>query len=128
LLDLSGTLASDDFAQRARHSDFPSAFSRTRRLPLPALVASLLFMRSSSQQSMLDSFFGSFCADGSLVREVSDRAFAKARSRLHMPALFWLNDQLVSRADAVGLVLRWQGFRLVAADASVLMPAIRECH
>ena len=62
------------------------------------------------------------------MREVSDRAFAKARSRLRMPALFWLNDQLVSRADAVGLVLRWQGFRLVAADASVLMPAIRECH
>jgi hypothetical protein len=128
LLDLSDTLASDDFAQRARHPDFPSAFSRTRRLPLPALVASLLFMRSSSQQSMLDSFFGSLCADGSFVREVSDRAFAKARSRLHMPALSWLNDQLVSRADAVGLVLRWQGFRLVAADASVLMPAIRKCH
>lgn len=128
MLDLSNTLASDDFAQRARHPDFPSAFSRTRRLPLPALVASLLFMRSSSQQSMLDSFFGSLCADGSLVREVSDRAFAKARSRLHMPALSWLNDQLVSRADAVGLVLRWQGFRLVAADASVLMPAIRKCH
>ena len=23
---------------------------------------------------------------------------------------------------------RWQGFRLVAADASPLMPAIRQCH
>ena len=80
------------FAQRASHPDFRSAFSRTRRLPLPALVASLLSMCSSSPQSMLDSFFGSFCADGLLVREVSDRAFAKARSRLRMPALFWLND------------------------------------
>jgi hypothetical protein len=26
-----------------------------------------------------------------------------------------------------GLLPRWQGFRLVAADASVLMPAIRHC-
>ena len=127
-MELSDSLASDEFAQLARHPDAPGAFSRTRRLPLPALVASLLFMRSSSQQAMLDSFFGSLCADGSLVRAVSDRAFAKARSRLHMPALSWLNDQLVARADAAGLVPRWQGFRLVAADASVLMPAIRQCH
>ena len=45
-----------------------------------------------------------------------------------MPALPWLIAQLVARADAVGLVPRWQGFRLVAADASVLMPTIRQCH
>lgn len=128
MLELSDTLASDEFAQLARHPNAPGAFSRTRRLPLPALVASLLFMRSSSQQTMLDSFFGSLCADGLLVREVSDRAFAKARSRLHMPALSWLNDQVVARADGAGLVPRWQGFRLVAADASLLMPAIRQCH
>ena len=77
---------------------------------------------------MLDSFFGSLCAEGSLVREGSDRAFAKARSRLHLPAPSWLNDQVVARADGAGLVPRWQGFRLVAADASPLMPAIRQCH
>jgi len=62
------------------------------------------------------------------VREVSDRAFAKARSHLHMPALTWLNDGLIERAQAADLVPRWQGFRLVAADASVLMPALRACH
>jgi hypothetical protein len=128
LLDFSDTIRSDAFAQRARHPNAPGAFSRTRRLPLPALVASLLFMRASSQQAMLDSFFGHLCADGFLVRAVCDRAFAKARSRLHMPALSWLNDQLVARADAAGLVPRWQGLRLVAGDASVLMPAIRQCH
>ena len=54
---------------------------------------------------MLDSFFGSLCADGSLVREGSDRAFAKARSRLHLPALSWLNDQVVARADGAGLAV-----------------------
>ncbi len=128
MLDLSETLASDDFAQRARHPNAPGAFSRTRLLPLPVLVASLLSMRASSQQAMLDAFYGNLCAEGSLLRAVSDRAFAKARSRLHVPALSWLNDQLVARAEAAGLVPRWQGFRLVAGDASVLMPAIRQCH
>ena len=128
MLDLSDTLASDAFAQRARHPNAPGAFSRTRQLPLAALVASLLCMRASSQQAMLDSFFGNLCADGSMVRAVSDRAFAKARSRLHVPALSWLNEQLVARADAAGLVPRWQGLRLVAGDASVLMPALRQCH
>lgn len=125
---MSDTLSSDTFAQHARRPDCPQAFTRTRRLPLPALVAALLCMRSSSQQCLLDTFFGRLCGDGSLVRAVSDRAFAQARARLHAPALSWLNDRLVAGADAAGLVPRWQGLRLVAADASVLMPAVRRCH
>jgi hypothetical protein len=61
LLELFDTLASDDFAQCARRPNAPGAFSRSRRLPLPALGASLLFMRASSQQAMFDSFFGNLC-------------------------------------------------------------------
>ena len=122
LLDLSDTPHSDAFAQRARHPDAPGAFSRTRQLPLPALVASLLFMRASSQQVLLDSFFGRLCGDGSLVRAVSDRAFAQARARLHMPALSWLNEQLVARADAARLVPRWQGLRLGLVPAVAVAP------
>ena len=96
-------------------------------MPLPALVASLLCMRGTSQQCHLDAFFGSVANTAELLRGVSDRAFAKARSHLHVPALVGLNDTLLAGADAAGLVPRWQGFRLVAADASVLMPAIRRC-
>ncbi|HET9643646.1 MAG TPA: transposase, partial [Burkholderiaceae bacterium] len=66
---------------------------------------SLLTMRASSQQSMLDTFFASVC-DGELVRGVSDRAFAKAREQLHMPALTWLNDWVIEQADAAGFVPR----------------------
>jgi hypothetical protein len=62
-------------------------------LPLPALIAALLSMRGTSQQCMLDSFYGSLHGTCGFVRGVSDRGFAKARSRLHMPALSWLNDQ-----------------------------------
>lgn len=96
-------------------------------LPLPTLVASLLCMRASSQQCLLDSVFGAMRDTAAMVRGVSDRAFAKARSHLHAPALSALNDQVLARASASGMVPLWQGFRLVAADASVLMPAIRRC-
>ncbi len=127
LLELSELIASDEFAQRARHPEFPKSFTRCRKLPLPALVAALLSQRAGSQQSMLDNFYASVCGGGA-VREVSDRAFAKTRAHLHMPALAWLNEQLIERADAAGWVPRWHGLRLVAADASVLMPAMRACH
>ena len=77
---------------------------------------------------MLDEFFGAACGGVEWVRGVSDRAFAKARSHLHMPALQWLNDWLLGQAEQAHFVARWHGFRLVAADASVLMPAVRPCH
>jgi hypothetical protein len=132
LLDFAETIASPEFAQRARHPDFPEAFTRVRRLPLPALISTLLVMRSGSQQALLDTFFTNLCAPvrsgGGMFRAVSDRAFAKARSHLHMPALSWLNDWVIDRAEAAAMVPRWQGLRLVAADASLLMPAIRNCH
>ncbi len=56
------------------------------------------------------------------------QAFTSTRTRLHSAALAWLNDRLVADADAAGLVLRWQGLRLVAADAPLLMPAVRRCQ
>ena len=84
-------------------------------------------MRGTSQQSLLDKVFASLGVDSAPVRSVSDRAFAKARSHLHVPALRGLNDDLLARAETASLLRRWQGLRLVAADASVLMPAIRRC-
>lgn len=128
MLEFADLIASDEFAHRARHPSFPKAFTRCRQLPLPALVAALLSMRAGSQQATLDAFFASALQQAALVRGVSDRGFAKARQRLHMPALTWLNDQLLARAAHSGLVPLWQGLRLVAADASVLMPAVRPCH
>ena len=126
-MELSERIASDEFAQSARHPDFPQAFTRSRKLPLPALISARLSMRNQSQQAMLDGFFASVCGTESLMREVSDRAFAKARDRLHLPAMVSLNDLVVRRADEAGLIERWCGLRVVAADASVLMPAVRPC-
>jgi hypothetical protein len=127
-LELAERIASDDFARIARHPEFPQAFTRKRKLPLPALIAALVSMRNQSQQAMLDGFFASVYSSSSLVRGLSDRAFAKARDRLHLPALVGLNELVVRRADEAGLIQRWGGLRVVAADASVLMPAVRPCR
>jgi hypothetical protein len=113
LLDFSDLIASDAFTQRARHPSFPKAFTRGLKLPLPALIAALLSMRAGSRQTLLDTFFTSLQASvgggGEMVRGVSDRAFAKARSHLHMPALNWLNDWVIARAETAGIVKRWRG-------------------
>lgn len=128
MLEFSDRIASAEFAQLARHPDSPNAFTRCRQLPLPALIASLLTMRGQSQQVMLDSFFGAVCADQGLHRGITDRGFARARGCLHVPALTALNNWVVQRAEAAGIVQRWRSLRLVAADGSVLMPAVRACH
>jgi len=128
LLDLARTIRSEAFAQSARHPEAPRAFTRQRQLPLPALIATLLCMRASSQQCLLDSVFGAMRGVADMVRGVSDRAFAKARSHLHMSALAALNDRVLAQAESAGMLPRWQGLRLVAADASVLIPAIRQCR
>lgn len=87
-------------------------------------------MRNQAQQAMFDVFFGSLGEQpcGDWQRGVSDRGFAKARSRLDPRCLQDLNTWLVEQPDAVGLVARWHGLRVVAGDASALMPAIRPCH
>jgi hypothetical protein len=84
MLDLSDQIASDEFARLARHPDFPKAFTRNRKLPLPALIATLLSMRGQSQQTTLDSFFASVCGTEHLQRVVSDRALAKARDHVRI--------------------------------------------
>ena len=84
-------------------------------------------MRSSSQQVMLDAFYGSLSADGDWQRGISDRGFAQARDKLTWTCLEHLNTFVIKTADTLGLIPRWHGLRLVAGDASVLMPAIRPC-
>jgi len=79
---LSQHIASDEFAELARHPDHPKVFTRSRKLPLPALIGALLSMSGQSQQATLDGFFASVCASPFPLRGDSDRAFAKARDSL----------------------------------------------
>ena len=101
----------------ARHPDHAQAFSRARKLPLPALIGALLTMRNQSQQLTVDGYFASIGGSAVPLCGVSDRAFAKASNHLHLPALESLNEMVVRRADEADLVERWHGLRVVAADA-----------
>ena len=89
-------------------------------------------MRSGSKRPPLDTYSSNPCArSGSspgLDRLISNWAFATARTHLYMAALTWRHDWVLDCADAAAMVSRWQGLRLVAADASVLMTAIRAIH
>lgn len=125
LTDLRDHLHSPAFAQLARSPDHPKAFTRSRKLPLPTLLAALLSFRGGSVQSELDTFLGGVgvCA----VDLVSDRALAKARSKLHVPALWALNDRLIAAAEVQGGLHLFKGRRLVCADGTVLSPAQRAC-
>jgi len=72
-------LHSDHFLQLARHAEFPSAFSRERKLPLPARVASLVSGLCKSVQAELDKFFGYLQQQAALVRHVFSRRRLRRR-------------------------------------------------
>ncbi len=55
------------------HTDFPTALTQSRKLPVPVVVA-LCGFRGDSMQSMLDSFFsnkGGQCGDAGLLSHVT---------------------------------------------------------
>jgi hypothetical protein len=77
---------------------------------------------------MLGSFFASLAGHAGLERGASDRAFVQARNKLKPAALTASIAQLLDLAQATGWMPLWHGLRVVAADASVFMPATRACH
>lgn len=126
--DLAQRLRSTEFLLHATHPDHPNAFTRQRKLPLPALVALMLCGMRKSIQSELDEFFAHLNNQAQLVREVSEQAFAQARAKLSLTAIPLLNDWLIERAQHYGFVPRWNGLRLVAADASTVRFGLRASH
>ena len=126
--DLAARIRSDEFLLQAAHPDHPGAFTRQRKLPLPTLVALLLSGMRKSVQAELDEFFGHLRNRAQLVRTVSEQAFAQARTKLSWDAIALLNDWLIERAQHDGLVARWNGLRLVAADASTVRFGLRASH
>ncbi len=112
-------LHSPAFAESARSPDHPpSAFTRARKLPLPILVTALLSFRGGIAQNELDGFFADLGVID-LSALASDRAPAKARSKLHVPVLWALNDRLFNvLADAGPLFAR-------SKAAAKPVPAVR---
>src|SRR5450759_3151471 len=67
--DLAARLRSAEFLLHAAHPDHPTAFTRQRKLPLPALVALMLSGMRKSIQSELDEFFAHLNNQAQLVRK-----------------------------------------------------------
>jgi Transposase DDE domain len=126
--DLAARLRSAEFLLHAVHPDNPTAFTRQRKLPLPALVALMLSGMRKSIQSELDEFFAHLNNQAQLARKVSEQAFAQARAKLSLTAIPLLNDWLIERAEHYGFVPRWNALRLVAADASAVRFGLRASH
>lgn len=128
LAAFSAYLHSPEFHALARMPGTSTAFSRRRKLPLPALVAVMLGGMRKSVQTELDEFFAYLQQQAQLVRHVSEQAFAKARAKLAGNAIVGLNDWLQLRFAEAGGGPRWHDLRLVAADASRLRFARRASH
>lgn len=126
--DFAARLCSTEFLIEARHPDHPTAFSRHRKLPLATLVAIMLTGMRMSVQAELDTFFAHLRLQAQLFHEVSEQAFAQARTKLSQAAIPGLNDWLLARAERDGFVPRWRGLRLVAADASTVRFGLRASH
>jgi hypothetical protein len=77
LTNLTEHLHSPAFAALARHPEHPRAFTRSRKLPLPTLIACLCGFRGGSVQSEVDSFFAHMDADLSVLRWLSERAWPR---------------------------------------------------
>ena len=114
-VDLAARIRSAEFLLHAAHPEHPNAFTRQRKLPLPALVALMLSGMRKSIQSELDELFAQLNNQAQLVRKVSEQAFAQARAKLSLTAIPLPNDRMIGRAEHYGFVPRWNGLRLVAA-------------
>jgi hypothetical protein len=128
LADLAAHMQTDQFRQLACDPEHPTAFQRRRKLPLPALIALMLTGMRKSVQTELDEFFGHLQQQAQLLRKVSGQAFAQARAKLSTTAIPALNDWLLEQAGRHGYVPRWNGLRLVAADASTVRFGLRASH
>lgn len=122
-------LKSDEFRESARHPEHPTAFTRKGgKLPLPSVVAVMISGMRKSVRAELDEFFGHLELQAQLIHRVSEQAFAQARAKLSGTAIPMLNDWLIQKVDASGLIPRWNSLRLVAADASNLHFGLRASH
>lgn len=104
----------------------PTAFLRHRKLPFAQLVSTLLSGLTASVQNELNAFAAHRDNRAELQPEVSAQAFSKARNGFSHQVFALLNQHLLALVEQHLPVPRWQGFRLVAADASKLQLFLKD--
>ena len=103
----------------------PGAFTRERHLTLPRIAAMMISGMCSSVQSELDTFFGHLHGHAVRTREVSAQAFSKARRGFSARLFHLASRRLLELAGPYIDAARWNGLRVVAADASRLRVSTR---
>jgi hypothetical protein len=93
-------------AALARHPEIRSAFTRRRRLPLPAILPPLLSMLDQPHLENLDGFRASVCDCRIMLHDDSDRTLAKAREPINPHAVESPNWLVFSGANEDGLTQR----------------------
>jgi hypothetical protein len=117
LVDFLKNIAiSKDFISRNRQ--YPTNFTRNRKLPPISLISFLLSLVRGSYQKELDRFFSILNKSDVPKRVITKAAFAKARMKLKYHAFIELNRSLVGFFESHFPVKTWHGFRLLAVDGS----------
>jgi hypothetical protein len=118
-------VASDAFAESARET--PTAFTRTRQLPLPRLLAFLVNCPRAGLQPEIDAFFD-HALGSDVTRPPTKSALCQARRQLRPEAvqdLVAYSGQLMTRHSEVE---QWHGRRVLALDSTTLrVPDVPEC-
>ncbi len=96
----------------------PSAFTRQRTLTFPVMLVAMISGFKASVQNELNAFFAHLVNQADLNRQVSAQAFSKARKQFSHRAFSALNQCLMRLVSNHLSVPRWNGLRVVAADAS----------
>lgn len=111
-----------DYLQSAELRDAsrikPNAFTRQRTLTFPVLLTAMMSGFKASVQTELNAFFAHLANQADLQRHVSAQAFSKARKQFSHSVFSKLNRRLIRQVSSRLAVPRWNGLRVVAADAS----------
>ena len=75
-------------------------------------------------QAELNGFFAHLANQADFTREASAQAFSKARKQFSHLAFAHLNQQFMMLVSSNLTVPRWNGLRVVAADASKMQVAL----
>ena len=103
----------------------PGAFTRDRHLTLPRIAAMMMSGMCASVQAELDTLFGHLKGLAVRSREVSAQAFSKARKGFSAELFRLAGRHLLALAQPQIDAARWNGLRVVAADASRLRVSTR---
>jgi hypothetical protein len=103
----------------------PGAFTRDRHLTLPRIAAMMMSGMCASVQAELDTLFGQLKGLAVRSREVSAQAFSKARKGFSAELFRLAGRHLLALAQPQIDAARWNGLRVVAADASRLRVSTR---